>query len=543
MKSLGEIERVHQNHKQLEVALVRAQHTTLVWSRRTGKTDGPMAQFSADNAFDMPCSLGGFVAPSYRKMLGQFMQSLKTGWARIGYVQGRDYQLGKPHNKWERPIHEPQEWSTAIHLRCGSAITLMSQDRPGSANGNTLYWLGMDEKRYLKRAALEEEVLPAMSGNPPLFGDLSCHKSTMSVTDRPRTPSTKYILDDKYKMDPGAVEIILEIQDEIQSLHRSLMAGTLSEKSERVYESRIRQFNEQLNELRRGLFFYSEANTLDNIDVVGPEYIIEQHSQLTAQEFEISILNNDVDYVDGGFYARMDEEAHTYAPTMASYTGNFDLTNSDQLPDDSRNDAELVSVLPLRVAGDYGSSFNCLVTGQLIERHLNVDNNHYMRSPHKLVEVVRKWDAYFKHHQCKDVFYYYDQTAIGTDGKTDDTYADIVIDELRRLGWNVIPVYMEAAPEHFVKHNLWQRVFANTRDSDGLSIAFNEQNCKETITSMRLADVKQYKGKFEKNKDPERNKDIDQVLTTHLSDAADQLLWGVEHFEDPDHGVPVGALR
>jgi len=538
-----ETEVVHQNHKQLEVALVKAQHTTLVWSRRTGKTDGPMAQFSADNAFDMPGSLGGFVAPSYRKMLVQFMSSLKTGWSRIGYEQGRDYQLGRPNKKWERPIHAPQEWSTAIHFRCGSAITLMSQDRPGSANGNTLYWLGADEKRLLKRAALEEEVMPALSGNMPLFGHLSCHKSTMSVTDRPRTASTKYILDQREEMDEEVVRTILEIQLEIQLLQDSIRTGALSEQSARVYESRIRGYHHTLNELRKGLTFYSEASTVDNIDVVGPEYLLEQKRLLSDQEFMISIMNKDVDYVEGGFYPKLDEDRHAYTPALASFTSNYDLTNAEGLVDDDiRHDAELVGGLPLRVSGDYGSSFNCLNTGQLVERRLRYHANHYLRSPHKTVEVVRMWSACMLHHPCKDVIFYYDHTAIGTDGKTDQTYADIVITELTRLGWNVIAIYIGKAPEHHLKYNLWMEVLDNEKDSGALHVEFNEQATKETITSMKLADVKQYKGRFEKNKDQERNKDIDQVLTTHLSDAADTMLWGCMYFEDVNHGVPDGSL-
>ncbi|HRH71434.1 MAG TPA: hypothetical protein PLB89_18180 [Flavobacteriales bacterium] len=536
-----EIERVHQNHKQLEVALIKAQHTTLIWSRRTGKTDGPMAQFSADNCFDMPGSLGGFVAPSYRKMLTQFMASLKTGWSRIGYEPGRDYLLGKPNKKWEMPIHSPQEWSTAIHFRCGSAITLMSQDRPGSANGNTLYWLGMDEKRYLKRATLDEEVLPALSGNPPLFRHLSCHKSTMSVTDRPRTASTKYILDDKEAMDTDTVETIMEIQVEIQLLQQAIRTGAVSPKSARVYASRIQWYQEQLNQLRMGLTFYSEASTVDNWEVVGLDYLLEQKRKLGHREFLISIMNRDMDYVEGGFYPKLDEDKHAFTPAIASYTTNFDLTNSSELVDDDcRHDAELVGALPLRIAGDYGSSFNCINTGQRIDRLVRYDNEHFMRSPHKTAEVCRMWSKYFKHHPCKDVIYYFDHTAIGTDGKSDLTYAEIVISTLTEEGWNVIPVYIGKAPDHYLKFNLWVQVCDETPASGGVYVQFNAENTKFTLGSMKRADVKQTKGRFEKNKDDERNKEIDQALTTHLSDSADTLLWGCYYFEDPDHGVPDG---
>lgn len=531
------------NHKQLQANAVGAQETYLIWSRRTGKTDGFLAPWSSDNVFAMPGSLGGFLAPSFRKMLTQFMASLITGWRRVGYIEGRDYSIGKPNRKWDMPIHAPQEWSTAIHWRCGSAITLMSQDRPGSANGNTLYWLGADEARFLKREALEEEVLPALSGNPPLFGHLSCHKSIAMASDRPRTPASRWLLQKKELMDLETVQCILQIQLEVQLLQQSLREGGLSEESKRVYMSRIRSFQSTLNELRRGLVYYSEASTLDNIDVVGPEYLLAQKQLLSDPEFRISIMNKDLDYVEGGFYPDLDDEVHAYVPPPASYTTSLDLGNRDKLDElTCRHDADRVDALPLRIAGDYGSSFNCFVVGQVIGSDLRFIKNFYVRGPLKVSDALRLLTDYYRAHKCKDIYYHYDHTAIAKDGKDDDTYADIVVRGLRKAGYNVIPVYMGQAPDHRWKYELWGKVLRARAGSGDSTVSFNRDNCQELLTSLQLADVKQTRRGFEKNKDLERDKDVDQVLTTHLSDAADQLLWGVHNVGEENHGVPSGQI-
>lgn len=524
------VERVHYHRTQVESMLIRAQEEYHVAGRGAGKTDGIIAERAEYNAFAMPRSMGGMIAPSYYKLLTQFLPKVRKGLERLGYKEGLHYFVGSRAPKawrWETPLSAPFKWDTAIHIKCGSGIQLFSQDRPGSSSGVDLDYLLGDEARYIDYDMMVEETFPAIRGNHARFGHLSVYGSMCFTTDRPRTPKSRWILEKAKLMDPRVIEVIKGLQLQVWKLRQAIKQG-VSDSTAREYAARVSRYEDQLNELRKGTVYYKEWSAIENIHVLGFDYLRKERERLSDYEFDISILNLPIDSVDGGFYPDLDEDRHTYTAHADDYISNV-RDNWEKLENrDCRHDARLLRNMPLDIAFDYNFNFSCCVIGQLFHDTYSIDNCLYVKAPLKLRDLVEKFDTYYAHHQCKEVYYFYDHTAVGGDASRNYTFAEEIIKELSSRGWAVTPVFIGQAPAHHDKYVFWSTLLGSTDEQlheQGLpKVRFNGDNCEPLLLSMSLAPARQFKDRFEKDKRSE-GREGDQAEATHLSDAGDTLVW------------------
>lgn len=518
--------KVHYNRPQLRSMAVMAQHEVAIWSRGTGKSDGLIAPRTAHNVFAMPRGMGAFVARSFQQLLTRTLPPWVRGMERMGYRLGRDYTMRERGPKhWELPLMPPIDWRNAIHFRNGSVAVMVSQQNPGSANGLSIDWIVGDEAKYLKRQQYEEELLPAMRGNLDRFGRLSAHQSTLLATDMPTTPQARWLLDKEQLMDQEAVDVILSIQAEVTKLQVALSEKRVSAASEKVYRSRINRLQRELNALRMGTLYVSYASAADNIEVLGERWLATQRQNLPDYLFRTSIMNMRPDRVEGGFYPSIDE-VDTYIAPDAHYITSADNDLEKLQVQDCRKDGMLVPSLPLWLGPDFGSSFNCIVVGQLFDGNLNIDNQVYVKHPGKIRDLAKAFHEYYAPFPSRQIKLLFDHTMIGEDAQREYGFAEELRRELTALGWDVDMVYCGQAPRHDVKYTFWARAIAKA-DPNIPTIRFNEENAEPTLLSMRLAGAKQTRRGFEKDKDAERNPNSDQSETTHLSDACDLLAMGV----------------
>ncbi len=555
-----EVERVHYHRTQVDSMLVRAQEEYHVAGRGGGKTDGIIAERIEHNAFAMPRSIGGMMAPSYYKLLTQFLPKVRKGLERLGYKEDRDYFVGKRAPRawrWEIPISAPFKWDTTIHIRNGSGVQMFSQDRPGSSSGTDLDYLVGDEARYLKYEMMVEETFPAIRGNAnaqlhqvrrprgaSVFKDLSCYGSMVFTTDRPRTPKTRWILDQKQRMDVRVIEVIRSVQLEVYKLRTAIRAG-VTPTTAAEYGRRVQRYEAQLNALRMGTVYYKEWSAIENIHVLGFAYLRKEKERLTDYEFRISIMNEPIDAVEGGFYPDLDEDRHTYEAHALDYLEN-NRDNWERLENrDCRHDDRLRKNLPIDIAFDYGYNFNCLVAGQLFHDTYSIDNCMYVKAPEKIKHLVAKFSAYYRYHGTRSLNFFYDHTAIGGDASREYTFAEEIMGLLTKEGWQVNPVYIGQAPFHHDKYIFWGTLLGGTPDlleERGLpKVEFNQDNCEPLLLSLKLAPARQYKDRFEKDKTSERAGG-DQAEATHLSDACDTLVWGRLAMGMDTGSVPMGAV-
>lgn len=522
----GEFRKVHFNWPQRRSMIVRARIEVAVLARGVGKTERIIAPRMAHNAYAMPRSLGGMVTPSYKKLFTELVPSIYSGLDELGYIENRHYVIGKRgDSRWPQPYKRVRDWSHAMHWAVGSGRVFISQDRPGMGNGLSLTDMILEEAKLLDGPRFFGSVRQTIRGGIEHFGGKSEYQSILIVSDRPVTKKEKWFLVYKDGHDQQIIDLILQGAHRQQQLALSIQKGGLSERTVRDYQYQIEQLEVQLNELRCIATYWHEASALANIEVIGWDNFLEMERTMPPRLFASSIMNEEVDTIEGAWYPDMDDD-HFYDPLTTSWTTERGFDRDRGASKDCRHDAEIVSHLPLDIGMDYGGRFNCMAVGQMFEDVFRIDNGFHCTSPERTVDVVNAFCRYYRTHATKLVYYYYDKTALDPHGASGHTYYQVVHDTLSKHEWNVVPVYIGQTPSPKRRYELSSSLLRQRP----VAIQWNPHNCRDMITSMRMTEIKEGKNGMEKNKSAEGKVPLEEeVLNPHYSDAVDTLVWGRMH--------------
>jgi hypothetical protein len=535
------IRQQHYNVPQLLFMLLWSKVNVIIWGRGTGKTEGPIAYFSHENMVKMPGSNGAFVNVTYDKLLTVLLPPVITGWNRFGYEQNKHFFIRRfPPEKfrWEMPYRCPLQPTHYITFHVGqrrtSGIYLVSQDRPGLANGLSIDWLAVDEAKLINYERLKSEVLLTIRGNADKFGDLYHHGSVLYCTDMPTEASGKWVLGYEEHMSRENMELILCVQLHLASLREKLEACT-SERKRKAVIKEIEKWERDVNALKKGEVYVSMASTLDNVETVGLDYIKELRRTLTVLEYQTAVLNQRVAQIADNFYDALDEEHHGYQAQDYRYMDSLDLDYAAGAPErDGRWDTDDRTTEPLLLAADAGASFNCCVVGQHQGEALRFLNCFYAAHPEKIRDVVARFARYYRTRENKTLIFYYDHTFIGEQGMDDNTYLAEWCSNLEKAGWEVRTHYIGQAWPHKEKWLLWDAVLRE-REPDYPKVRFNRGNAAQLLTAMNLTGYRSTRRGFEKDKRPEQDPNYDQAEAPHLTDAADTLLIAeIEATTQPD---------
>lgn len=360
-----------------------------------------------------------------------------------------------------------------------------------------------------------------------------------------------------------AVNYHLVEQDDAELIYDYEYLITPEEDFEMQMFLRSKKFSEgYLRELRRVAFLVRRASTLDNVDILGEDYIRQMKRDLPAYTFMVSIMNVKMQKSNDGFYSNLDiDHVHGYIPedvdplSQANFstqkaTGIVDgkrITSESYQPDfkelsernDCRMDSDCHMSEPLYLALDYNANINTLVVGQKYERDgamaLNVIKSFYVKNERKLRELIQDFSRYYapKRAVCRDVTYFYDATAKqgASYATTDERFYMAVINELESAGWNVTAIDMGVPERHEVKHKIINEALAGIIYP---AIRINQPNNPDLIIAMQLCEVSiSYRG-FRKDKSQEKKPETEDNLPlqqrTDFTDAFDQLYLGLKYF-------------
>lgn len=521
-----EEKRIHYNIPQLTYHLIRAAITVCLWARATGKTIGPGSDFIYHNLLTMPRSLGGIASSTYDKLLTMIIPKLKMGWERMGLVHGIHFWLRRyapEHYRRPRPILEPTDPKNVVHWWNGSAQLLISLDRFGISNALDIDYLYADEAKLFDYEKFKETLL-TVRGNASHFGHLAEHGSVLITTDLPTNSKGKWLFGYLDQVDDEAIDLILMIQKEIFILNSKL--SNANQNNARKIETAIRKYEADINEIRKNLVYVSFASTLDNVHALGIDTIKKFKRTLKDLAFRVSVLNERITQIENGFYATLDETIHGYSANNYEYQNNLNLNFDKPVLKDCRWDSDLRNA-PLDIAFDHNSAINWIVTGQdrLQTNQTRLLSALFVEYPDKLKHLLKKWCDYYQYHPVKVVNYYYDHTSIPENASTDVSFADEVIKHLDRRGWQVNKMYIGQAASHRARYIFWQKLL-DEHDHELPNFRYNTSNCEEWQIAMEQTGTKVGKDSFQKNKDPEKNKNYPQVEAPHATDASDTLLWG-----------------
>ena len=620
-------------------------------ARRTGKTDGLVAPYVWMTSNSMPGMLGAWVAVSRQQGFSKTIPGTMAAMERMfGFQIGIHMGWGRPPKHVRPSIFKPKSYENIIWFANGSQWALISLSQTASANSYTFSACVGDECRFFPKKKVDEELMPALSGQTHPLGDINfsdynpLYRSTRFVSDASLTAKGSWLEREDEKLDleietgkfkgktyrwvQGELEDYADkviryndllynakktghtphvVPAEVKTMIRAVALKMLkhegmfrilpnhgkkitknmvdmavnyklvtAEDAELIHDYeylltpeedfemqmflRSKKFQDDyLRELRRSAFVVRRASTLENVDVLGEEYIRQMKRDLPPYTFMVSILNVKIKKSNDGFYSNLDiDHVHGYINdsgidplTMANWstqkaTGIIDgkkITSESYQPDlkelsernDCRMDADCVNDLPLYLAFDYNANINTLVVGQVYQRDgleaVNVIKSFYVKNERKLRELVDDFSHYYapKRAVNRDVVYFYDATAKqgASYALTDERFYQAVIKELERNGWNVTAIDMGVPEKHEVKHRIINNALAGIEYP---AIRINQTQNPDLIIAMQLCEVSiGYQG-FRKDKSQEKKPETEENLPlqqrTDFTDAFDSLYLG-----------------
>jgi len=291
----------------------------------------------------------------------------------------------------------------------------------------------------------------------------------------------------------------------------------------------IRRLDRQLNQMRSVAVYYKEYSSIENLQLLGENYIKQMKRDLTPKTFQTSILCQRLGIAKDGFYSSM-KEMHKYNASDFDY---LDSLGWDYNPSalDSRADKDVNPDAPICIGMDYNANINWIVAGQPTGKRLNVIKSFYTKFERKIPALIEDFCRYYMNHRNKTVIYYYDTTALGSNYAVNtQDFHWVVCHEFERYGWAVESVYMGNPMRHDEKYLLINQGFAGKQR---LMPFFNRQNNDDLILAIQTAGVTRGRNGFRKDKGGEKLAETEEDLLQHRTDgtdAFDTLYIGCEKF-------------
>lgn len=522
------------NKPQLEVNLVDANEIGLVAGRGTGKSAGVLSHRFHRCMSLMPRSSGVNVAQTFMQLLDRTLPPIFQRWQEMGLQRDVDYWVRRfpPKNLGLRmPYVSPETAEHCIFLRVNrydlSVMRLVSQDRPGSSNGMSIDWIGGDEAKLLNKVKLDSELAPTNRGNERYFRDCHLHHSVIYTTDMPTSPESKWIHAYEQDMDREAVELVLAIEAELFQIRAR--AGDRGHFT-RQETYKVDFLQRELSKIRKGLVYYKEASTLDNIDVLGLEFIKKLKRTLPDFVFRTSVLNERPANVENTFYPDLKERNFYDAIDYSIVDGQKESVYGKGKLNDCRKDTDLDRTMPIEAAMDVGGRINTFVCGQESDMVISILNAMDVLNPKKIADLAKEVATYYKHYPRREMIIYYDHTHVAKNPVSDKNPIDEFVEAMIKLGWRVTPFNVGVTPSYYNRYRIWSILLKGNaqRTREFYSVQFNRENNKVLRTAMEQTSFA-VNGKtgFEKDKSMERRNDVDQREAPHYTDAADVLVYGM----------------
>ena len=525
------------NRAQLYLHELSPNSKTLICGRRFGKSDGIMGPDILFDVQHMPGATGWIYGATFKQLLSRTLPATEAFWRRYNYRRDYHYFIGRRAPKWmnfAQPVIEPIDWGHCIHWYNGTVIHLLSQDVQFSANSLTADWGKVDEGRSIRKQKMFEEAIPTLSGTHHRFN--TCHKwkGITIVSDMPTSKEGSWVTEMRNRMDPEVIQAIEHTILHINYIKEHYQAmGEIPVSASRQLAS----LKKELGFLRSKAFLYKEYDTIENLELLGEDYIRQMKRDLPPVIFQTSIMNRKICKLDDGFYPALDPDIHYYTAYDNAYfsnqrtvQGSIDLDKVSQ--DNCLGDTDISGEVPLAIAFDYNANINWVVTGQRIEPEMKTLSSFFVKTPLKLRELCKTWCDYYEYVPNKHVIYYYNETALqkGYADEESESFSDIVYKILSSRGWNVEMVYLGKTWRHNIKH---QYIDDALKGRMYLFPRFNLNNNRHLLPAMELAGIRIGRNGFEKDKSGEKHGETNDdplELRTDGTDAWDDLFIGLCFF-------------
>jgi hypothetical protein len=517
MNQSEEKRKIYFTDPQLEFRYTAAHTSVIVAGRRFGKTHGLAAPWLLRNLQYMPRSSGGIVGTAFQRILTQTLPGTLQAMDDMGFRRNVHYYIGhKPPAaaNFVKPIREPARYDHVISWYNGSVWYLISQDIPGTSNSLTLQYVMGDEAKFLDFDKLKDETFPANGGYKGPWAKCPWLNSMLFMSDMPTSKKGSWFLNYREKMDNHLIDTIHFLISEIYRL-----SNLSAEKQNRYTHDLLRDYKKRLAQFRSIAVYYREWSTIENVELLGQKYISQMKRDLPPLVFQTSILCVRPGKLKDGFYPALSETKHIYTAFDNGYLQNldFDLKKAGSL--DCRQDGDLALDKPIMVAFDYNANINWLVAGQKDGLRMKILKSFYVKYDRKLRELVNDFCNYYRFHHTRELIYYYDNTALGSNyAVNEEDFASVICSQFEKNGWNISRVHIGNPLRHHEKFLMIDQAFKGQRY---LFPQINQLNNEALILAMQHTGVKVGPHGFQKDKSGEKLAETEEDLLEHRTDGTD----------------------
>ena len=174
---------------------------------------------------------------------------------------------------------------------------------------------------------------------------------------------------------------------------------------------------------------------------------------------------------------------------------------------------------PICTGLDYNANINWIVAGQESKGRLNVIHSFYVKFERKIPALVDDFCTYYRNHRKKQVIFYYDSTALGSNYAVNkDDFKKVIEREFISHGWKIKSVYLGHPMRHTEKYLLINRGFAGKAR---LVPYFNIDNNEALLVAIESAGIIRGSNGFKKYKAGEKLGETEENLLEHRTDGTD----------------------
>lgn len=518
------------NRAQAYILSLMTKNITMVAGRGTGK-GLVCASLLRRNFEGMPGSNTGLVGPNSKRMWTNIIPSWDIHLRRWGFVENVHYAWAKKPAKdwgWKDPIIKPMNWENTLSFYNGSYATIISQDRKGTSNSQSFDFLLIDEAKFIDFEQFKDETLPANRGNGNVFGHLFYHHGIAKFSDMPTTKKGSWFLNDREKCEPEKVRLLEGMVAAYWEMYRTLSEKIArGEKITPMERFNIRKMSKAINMLRADTYLYKEFSSIENLEILGEEFIRQCKRDMPPATFRTTIMCQRVEHSEDSFYnAKSDANLYTAVDKTYIDSLGFDMEKLRHV--DCRMDADIDRTEALYLAFDANANINWLVVGQPgKDMKLRILKSFFVKYERRLPELVDDFSAYYATLRRKEVVFCYDATFVGNNFGVDrNDFHTVIRNRLIANGWVVREIYIGSPWKHPVKNSLINRMFIGQAN---YQILINEENNPDLLVSIDSAMT--INGTNMKDKSGEKVPETEENRLegrTDGSDAFDTLCIAVE---------------
>ena len=546
--------------------------------RGLGKTS-IMALRTVNCAQSIPFGTGIFLGCSIAQLMRKTMPALVKSIEQLtGLREGVHFFRGRPPRAacFPEPLAKPRTFDSLIYFYTGHVIHLVSMEVTATASGMTLAEILSDETRYIPWRRFQEEVVPAL--RQELFDHPGYNASL-----NPYYQSIFCVSDAAVLSKQRQWEKVADTQTDEVNRKIAEMVAQLELCPELV---NLPKFTNTLNSLRCQSVKFWNFSTLENVEILGMDYIKRLRRDMPPLLFDIQILGKTRHAGKDGYYSNFDIEIHGYAPKDSeqidvihskfdavhkskidmggwSKEVEFEAPNLSKLEKDDTciTDTDVDAKVPLVITFDYNKNVNALVVGQ----HRMMDGmdccvvlkTMYVCNERKLRALCGDFCRYYEPQRQRnhEVWLYYDATAkqggaYALEEQEKTRYYNVIAEELGKRNWDVRLVFTGDPMRHDDKYRFINDVFAG---KGKLFVRICTERNDYLCAALENAQVKMSRsGRIMKDKSSEKLKsrivdDEDPTAGTDVTDAFDEMLIGMTFYPTGKKsqswglsGIPVG---